>query len=139
MMRDAESHAGEDEKKKAGIEARNRLDGLVYSVEKTFSENKDKIDEASTTELETAIADSKTALAGDDTEAMDNAFERLQTASHKLAEAIYSQTPPPEAGTDEQAASASAGADGDSSSSGEDDGVIDAEYVDVDESTDQEK
>ncbi|MEO6654716.1 MAG: molecular chaperone DnaK [Pyrinomonadaceae bacterium] len=141
MMKDAESHAGEDEKKKAGIEARNRLDGLVYSVEKTFAENKDKLDEASATELEAAIADSKTALAGEDTEAMDNAFERLQTSSHKLAEALYSQTAAPEgdAGTDEQASSATAGADGDSSSSSEDDGVIDAEYVDVDESTGEEK
>ncbi|MEP6642070.1 MAG: molecular chaperone DnaK, partial [Gaiellales bacterium] len=122
MMKDAESHAGEDEKKKAGIEARNRLDGLVYSVEKTFAENKDKLDEASATELETAIADSKTALAGEDTEAMDNAFERLQTSSHKLAEALYSQTAAPEgdAGTGEQASSATAGADGDSSSSSED-------------------
>ena len=46
MMKDAESHAGEDEKKKAAIEARNRLDGLVYSVEKTFAENKDKLDAA---------------------------------------------------------------------------------------------
>ncbi|MEO6050744.1 MAG: molecular chaperone DnaK [Pyrinomonadaceae bacterium] len=141
MMKDAESHAGEDEKKKAGIEARNRLDGLVYSVEKTFSENKDKLDEASTTELEAAIAESKTTLAGEDTEAMDKAFGRLQTASHKLAEALYSQAAAPEgeAGSDEQASSATAGADGDASSSAPDDNVIDAEYVDVDESTDEEK
>ena len=85
MMKDAESHAGEDEKKKAAIEARNRLDNLVYSVDKTLGENKDKVDEASVAEIESAIADSKTALAGEDAEAMDNAFERLQTASHKLS------------------------------------------------------
>ena len=66
MMKDAESHAGEDEKKKAEIEARNSLDGLVYSVEKTFSENKDKLDAAASGELEAAIAESKTALAGTD-------------------------------------------------------------------------
>ncbi len=45
-MKDAESHAGDDEKKKTEIEARNRLDGLVYSVDKSYSENKDKLDEA---------------------------------------------------------------------------------------------
>ncbi|MEP6786973.1 MAG: molecular chaperone DnaK [Acidobacteriota bacterium] len=140
MMKDAESHAGEDEKKKAAIEARNRLDGLVYSVEKTLNENKDKVDAAAVTEIEAAIAESKTALAGEDASAMDNAFERLQTSSHKLAEAIYSQTPAPEseAATEEQASSASAGADGDGGAAAADDNVIDAEYVDV-EAEDEEK
>ena len=135
MMKDAEAHAGEDEKKKSTIEARNRLDGLVYSVEKTLFENKDKVDEAAVTEIEGAIAESKTALAGEDVDPMNNAFERLQTASHKLAEAIYSQTPPPEAdgGPGEQASSATAGADGDNGSAASDDNVIDAEYVDVED------
>ncbi len=137
MMKDAESHSADDERKKAEIEARNRLDGLVYSVEKTFSEHKEKLEATASGEIETAIADSKTALSGTDTDAMNNAYERLQTASHKIAEVLYNQTPPPE--TDgsaggEQASSASAGSDGDtSSSSPADDNVIDAEYVDVDE------
>src|SRR5687768_4971711 len=91
MMKDAESHAGEDTKRKETIEARNRLDGLVYSVEKTFGESRDKLDAAAAGEIEAAIAESKTALAGEDSDAMNNAFERLQTASHKLAEALYSQ------------------------------------------------
>jgi molecular chaperone DnaK len=134
MMKDAESHAGEDEKKKAEIEARNRLDGLVYSVEKTFGENKDKLDAAASGEIESAIADSKTALSGTDPDAMNNAFERLQTASHKLAEVLYSQAGTPSEGGEapgEQASSASAGAEGGSAS---DDGdVIDAEYVDVED------
>ncbi len=135
MMKDAESHAGEDIKRKEAIEARNKLDGLVYSVEKTFSENKDKLDAAASSELESAIADSKTALAGEDADAMNSAFERLQTASHKLAEVIYNQTASQGgAPTEEQASSASAGGDSTTSStSGSDDNVIDAEYVDVDE------
>ena len=134
MMKDAEAHAGEDEKKKASIEARNRLDGLVYSVEKSFSENKDKLDATAAGDIESAIADSKTALAGDDVDAMNNAFDRLQSASHKLAEVLYSQTAQGgDASGGEQASSASAGADA-SSATGTDDGdVIDAEYVDVDE------
>src|SRR6186713_1091779 len=133
MMKDAEAHAGEDEKKKASIEARNRLDGLVYSVEKSFSENKAKLDATASGDIESAISDSKTALAGDDVDAMNNAFERLQTASHKLAEVLYSQTAASggESGTEEQASSATAGADGESSSTASDDNVIDAEYVDV--------
>ncbi len=135
MMKDAEAHAGEDEKKKAAIEARNRLDGLMYSVEKTMSENKDKLDAAAAGEIEAAIADSKTALGGEDVDAMNNAFDRLQTASHKLAEVLYSQagTAGGEADSAEQASSASAGADGESSTSGADDNVIDAEYVDVED------
>ncbi len=135
MMKDAESHAGEDEKKKASIEARNRLDGLVYSVEKSFSENKDKLDAAAAAEIETAISDSKTALGGDDADAMNSAFERLQTASHKIAEVLYSQAASQDQAGAEQASSASAGADGDSGSaaSSDDGDVIDAEYVDVEE------
>jgi molecular chaperone DnaK len=136
MMKDAESHAGEDEKKKGEIEARNRLDGLVYSVEKTFAENKEKLDATAAGEIETAISESKTALGGSDVDAMNNAFERLQTASHKLAEVLYSQAGAAggEAPAEEQASSASAGAEGDggSATSG-DDNVIDAEYVDVED------
>jgi len=134
MMKDAESHAGEDEKKKLEIEARNRLDGLVYSVEKTISENRDKLDAAAAGEIDAAIAESKTALAGTDPGPMDDAFNRLQTASHKLAEVLYSQTAAqPGDGGEEQASSATAGADGESTTSASDDNVIDAEYVDVDE------
>ncbi|MEP7147514.1 MAG: molecular chaperone DnaK [Acidobacteriota bacterium] len=136
MMKDAESHAGEDEKKKGEIEARNRLDGLVYSVEKTFGENKDKLDAAGNEEIETAISESKTALAGNDVDTMNNAFERLQTASHKLAEVLYSQAGAAagDEATGEQASSASAGAEGDGGSAGStDDNVIDAEYVDVED------
>ena len=138
MMKDAESHAGEDTKRKETIEARNRLDGLVYSVEKTFSESKDKLDAAAAGEIEAAISESKTALGGDDTSAMNSAFDRLQTASHKLAEVLYSQqgagggADAGGGGAEEQASSASAGG-GESTTSSADDNVIDAEYVDVDE------
>jgi len=138
MMKDAESHAGEDEKRKAAIEARNRLDGLVYSVEKSFTDNKDKLDAAAAGDIESAISEAKTALGGEDADAMNNAFERLQTASHKLAEVLYSQAGAGQAGAaggQEQASSASAGAEGGATEtpSGGDDNVIDAEYVDVED------
>ena len=90
MMRDAESHAAEDEKKREEIEARNRLDGLVYQVEKTFSENKEKLDGATQTQVEAAIAEAKKALEEGGADRLNNAFDDLQTASHKLAEALYS-------------------------------------------------
>jgi len=138
MMREAESHSAEDVKRREEIEARNRLDGLVYQIEKTFSENKEKLDGATQTQVETAIADSKKALEEGGVERMNNAFENLQTASHKLAEALYQGTGSASGATGgEQANAAGAsGASGGASSSGGgggEDNVIDAEYVDVDE------
>ena len=98
---------------------------------------KDKLDATSASDIETAIAESKTALGGSDVDAMNNAFERLQTASHKLAEVLYSSQTQGggEAAAGEQASSASAGAEsGDSGSTASaDDNVIDAEYVDVED------
>lgn len=138
MMKDAESHSADDQTKKAEIEARNRLDGLVYNVEKTFSENKDKVDETAKSEIEAAISESKEALKGSDATAMDSAFERLQTASHKLAEVLYSQTQAPEGSEgEEQASSATAGGDGDTTTSNSDEDVIDAEYVDAEVVSDE--
>ena len=135
MMREAESHAGEDVKKREEIEARNRLDGLQYQVEKTFSENKEKLDSASVSQLETAIADAKKALEEGGAERMNEAFNNLQTASHKLAEALYSQNAQQQQEGEQASAAgaAAAGAAGGASSSGGDDNVIDAEYVDVDD------
>ena len=134
MMREAESHAGEDVKKREEIEARNRLDGLTYQVEKTFNENKEKLDAASTTQLETALADAKKAVEEGGAERMNDAFNNLQTASHKLAEALYQQTAQTGGeGGGEQASAAGASAGGGQASGGGDDNVIDAEYVDVDE------
>jgi molecular chaperone DnaK len=137
MMREAESHAGEDVKKREEIESRNRLDGLTYQVEKTFNENKEKLDTASTTQLETALADAKKALEEGGAERMNDAFNNLQTASHKLAEALYQQSGQTAGGEQASAAGASSGGGGGggqtSGSGGGEDNVIDAEYVDVDE------
>ncbi|HEX8456325.1 MAG TPA: molecular chaperone DnaK [Pyrinomonadaceae bacterium] len=134
MMREAESHAGEDVKKREEIEARNRLDGLQYQVEKTFSENKEKLDSASVSQLETALADAKKALEEGGAERMNNAFNNLQTASHKLAEALYQQSAQGGTAGGEQASAAGASAGGGGQTTGGgDDNVIDAEYVDVDE------
>jgi molecular chaperone DnaK len=129
MMRDAESHSSEDATKREEIEARNRLDGLVYQMEKTLNENREKVS-AVAGEVETAIADAKKALEEGGVERLNNAFNALQTVSHKMAEALYQQTGSASGETTEQssAAGASSGPQG-----GGEDNVIDAEYVDVDE------
>jgi len=130
MMKDAESHSADDARKREEIEARNRLDGLVYQMEKTLNENREKVG-AVAGEVESAIADAKKALAEGGVEKLNDAFNKLQTSSHKLAEALYQQAPSP-GGSDAGGEQASAAGATSSSGSG-DDNVIDAEYVDVDE------
>jgi molecular chaperone DnaK len=131
MMRDAESHAADDVKKREEIEARNKLDSLVYQMEKTLNENREKVG-ATAGDVETAIAEAKKALAEGDVDKLNEAYNQLQAASHKMAEALYQQTAA--TGTETPAAddqASAAGASG-AGASGEDN-VIDAEYVDVDE------
>jgi molecular chaperone DnaK len=131
MVKDADLNREEDKKRRQQVEARNKLDGLVYATSKTFEEHKDKLDADSRAALETAIADAKKALEGEDTAAMERAGQQLEQASHKLAEAMYRQTP----GAGAEAGGAGgpgAGAAGGGPSPSED--VIDAEYVDVDKS-----
>jgi molecular chaperone DnaK len=129
MMKDAESHSADDARKREEIEARNRLDGLVYQMEKTLADNREKV-AAVAPDVESAIAEAKKALAEGGVDRLNNAFNQLQTASHKLAEALYQQAPPPGAGTETGDQASAAGA---SSGTSGDDNVIDAEYVDVDE------
>jgi len=130
MMRDAESHAADDVKKREEIEARNRLDGLVYQMEKTLNDNREKVG-AVASDVDSAIAEAKKALAEGGVDRLNEAFNQLQTASHKLAEALYQQTGTPgtETPADDQASAAGASTAGGAG----DDNVIDAEYVDVDD------
>jgi len=131
MMKDAESHSAEDAQKREEIEARNRLDSLVYQTEKVLNDNREKVG-AVASDVESAIAEAKKAQTEGGVEKLNDAFNQLQTASHKLAEALYQQAPQPGSpGTDDQASAAGASSSG--ASSGGEDNVIDAEYVDVDE------
>ncbi|HEY0407518.1 MAG TPA: Hsp70 family protein, partial [Pyrinomonadaceae bacterium] len=139
MMRDAESHAGEDQRKRDEIEARNRLDALVYQMEKTIADSREKLDASIISEVESAIGDAKKASTEGDVDSMNNAFNSLQSASHRLAEALYKQQGSGSSGgADDQASAAAGGAStpgstAQSSGGGGDDNVIDAEYVDADE------
>ena len=130
MMRDAESHAADDVKKREEIEARNRLDGLVYQMEKTLNDNREKVG-AVAGDVETAIAEAKKALAEGGVEKLNEAFNQLQTASHKLAEALYQQTGTP--GTETPAGDQATAAGASPAGGAGEDNVIDAEYVDVDD------
>jgi molecular chaperone DnaK len=132
MAKEAEAHSAEDKAKREEIEARNQLDGMVYQVEKMLKENGDKISGDEKGQVESALADAKKALEGTDAAAMNTAREKLTAASHKLAEAMYkAQQAPPAEGT---GAGPQAGApNGAGPQEKKDEGVIDAEYVDVED------
>jgi molecular chaperone DnaK len=91
MVSDADKHRSEDEERKKVVTAKNELDGLTYSVEKTFKENEAKVDAAVKMELESAIASAKSALESNSHETMKTALESLQKASNKMAEQLYKQ------------------------------------------------
>jgi molecular chaperone DnaK len=138
MRASAEAHAEEDRKRFAEVEARNILDSRVYQVEKLLRENREKLPEGDVKPVEEALEKAKSALAGGDLAAIQAATQALEAASHKVAEVLYRST---------QAAGAAAGsgapggatADGTASGGaggpkGDQGDVIDAEYVDVDDS-----
>jgi molecular chaperone DnaK len=132
MMRDAETHADEDRHARERIEARNKLDGLIYSTEKTLSENREKVDSGTASEIEAAVAEAKTKLESPDAAEINAAYDTLVKSSHKLAEVMYqqaSQQGGQSGGGDTGASGAAAG----SNPGGGGDDVIDAEYVDVDD------
>jgi len=92
LVREAESHAEEDRKRKDLIEARNQADSLAYSIEKNVKEFGDKVGPAEKAGIEEAIAKLRKVMEGDDLAAIQSAQEELTQVSHKLAEAMYAQT-----------------------------------------------
>jgi molecular chaperone DnaK len=101
MVKDAEAHSADDQARKDAIEARNQADALIYSVEKTFAEQKQKLASVEVNRIETALEAAKTAVKGDDVSAIRSATAELQTASHAMAEALYkaNQARPAEQGS----------------------------------------
>ena len=132
MRAEAESHAEEDRKKVAEVEARNTLDSRVYQMEKLLRENREKVPEAEAKAVEEAIEQAKSALAGGSLDAMQSATQALEQASHKLAEVLYKTTPTP--GSGGPASGGAPGGEGQAGGKKPEGDVIDAEYVDVDES-----
>ena len=138
MARDAESHAADDRKQRDTIEARNRADAMVYNVEKTLKEHRSKIGDAEAKEIESALEETKKAMNDNDGDKINAAVDRLTTASHKLAEAMYKASSQP-GGAPGGDGSGPAGGQGGGPSGGDDkkgkgkDNVVDAEFVDVDD------
>jgi molecular chaperone DnaK len=136
MAKEADAHSAEDKAKREEIEARNQLDSMVYNVEKMLREQGDKISGSERGDVENAIADAKKALEGSDKAAMDKARESLTQVSHKLAEQMYKAAQTPPTGAPGAGQAAGAGAEANASGNGQarkDEGVIDAEYVDVED------
>jgi len=127
MAKEAEAHAAEDKEQRETIEARNGLDSLSYNIEKMLKEAGDKVQGAERTEVESALAEARSVLAGSPKAAeMKAAQEKLTTASHKMAEVLYKANAA--AGAAEAAPTGEPAAE-----AKKDEGVIDAEYVDVEE------
>jgi molecular chaperone DnaK len=133
MAKEADAHSAEDKAQRETIDAKNQLDSMVYGVEKMLREQGDKISGSERGDVENAIADAKKALESNDKASMDKARETLTQASHKLAEQMYKATQPPQ-GAPSAGPGGGAGADGSSNGNAKkDEGVIDAEYVDVED------
>ncbi len=132
MVRDAEAHAAEDKKRKDTVEARNQLDTLIYSTEKSLKEYGTDLESSVKENIEAALKKAREVLDGQDADAMRKAAEELSQASHKLAEAMYAkasqQQSPQQPGTDKQD-----GQGGESASGKKKDDVVDADFTEVKE------
>ncbi len=127
-VKDAEVHAEEDKKKKESIETRNNAESMLYQVEKTLKENKDKVPPDVASQIEEKSAKLRETLKTENTEEIKAAMEALQTESHKIAELIYKQSQQPGA-----EGAAGAGPQGDQAEPNatkdkKDDDVVDAEF-----------
>ena len=134
MMKDAESHAEEDKKRREEIETRNRADQAVYAAEKMLQEMGDKLAAADKSAVENAVVGQKKAIADKDVASINRAMDLLTQMQHKAAEALYKNTGPTGAPGPEGSAGAgsSQGAPGSQGSAASPEGgdVIDAEVVD---------
>src|SRR6201981_3890234 len=134
MAKEADAHSAEDKAKREEIEAKNQLDSMVYQMEKMLRESGDKISGSERGDVENAIADAKKALESGDKASMDRAREALTQASHKLAEQMYKAAGSQgAAGAAPSAGAGASGAGGGDGQAKKDEGVIDAEYVDVED------
>ena len=129
LVKEAESHSEEDKKKKDLIEARNQADSMIYSVEKNLKEFGDKVGAGEKTKIEEAIAKVKTAIEGDDVDAIKVSQEELTQASHKLAEAMYAKTATEQAGS--EAGTSAPEEEGKGEYEKKEDDVVDADFEEV--------
>ncbi|PSL38428.1 molecular chaperone DnaK [Labedella gwakjiensis] len=131
MVREGEEHAAEDKKRREQAEVRNNAEQLAYSTDKLIKDNEDKLPEDVKSEVQGDVDALKSALAGEDEDAVKTAFDKLAASQTKLGEAIYAQA------QQEQAAPAE-GAEQPADSSNDED-VVDAEVVDDEDDKDAKK
>jgi molecular chaperone DnaK len=131
MTKEAQEHEAEDKKRREAIEARNRLESMQFSVQKHFDENKDKIPTGERGALEEALKEAQATLEAHkeatDADLFKAAFEKLEKASHKMAEALYKAA----GGTEGAQAGAGGPTPPASDGAGKKDDVIDAEYTET--------
>jgi len=128
MVKDAESHAEEDKKRKALVEAKNHGEALIHATEKALAEHGSKVGEAERSAIENAMADLREAVKGDDAEAIRAKTNALAQASMKLGEAMYAQA---QAGT--AGGGGEAGPDAGATQGETKEDVVDAEFTEVDD------
>jgi len=92
MVKESQSHADEDKKRRETVDLRNQTDNLAYSVEKLLKENRDKLGDDEARPIEEAVAEARKAAEGEDAAALKAAFDKLTSLSHKLAETLYKKT-----------------------------------------------
>ncbi len=127
MVREAEEHAAEDKERREAAEVRNSAESLAYSIDKLIKDNEDKLPADVKNEVQADVDALKTALAGDDDDAVKTAFDALNESQGKLGEAIYA------------AGEAAASETATESSEGSDEDIVDAEVIDDDESGEGKK
>jgi molecular chaperone DnaK len=134
MVKDAESHASEDKKKRELVEAKNAADQAVHSTEKALKEHGDKVSAEEKGAIEAALADLRTAKDGEDLSAIQQKTQALLQTSMKLGEAMYKAQQEKEAASANSSDKGDKGPDdGGASTGGKDEKVVDAEYEEVDE------
>jgi molecular chaperone DnaK len=123
MVRDAESFAEEDKKRRAAAEAKNNAESLIHTTERQLADNGDKVDEALKGEIQGAIDEAKAAVESGDSDRMNEKAQALATVAMKLGQAIYEKQQQAEASPQAEAGGQQAGAED----------VVDAEFSEVDD------
>jgi len=132
MVKDAEAHAGEDKKRKEVVEARNHLDALIYSTEKSLKDYSGELDGAVKQDIEAALEKAKKALEGQDAQTIRSAADELSRSSHKLAEAMYAKASQQQAAAQQQSSAGQQGQTTDGTGKSKED-VVDADFTEVKE------
>jgi molecular chaperone DnaK len=137
MVKDAESHAEEDKKRKAEVEAKNHAEALLHSTEKALAEHGAKVGEPERKAIENAMADLKEALKGADADAIAAKTNTLAQASMKLGEAMYKSQQEGQPGDGGPGGASGGGTSGGEPGKKED--VVDAEFTEVDDDKNKKK